>query len=207
MGNLARRCFLMTGIGIAGIGAPFAATLNAQELATSLDPANLLHIAAPGFHFLRGKPLERLKDGATVAFLGQVTLSLDANVTVAARAVARFAFSYDIWEERFSVTRFAVTREETAARSASHLSPQAAETWCLDRLRVETAALPAGRPFWVRFELRVEDARESNLILGEPGINLTRLIEIFSRPARAQLQRWQLDAGPLHLADIRRVSS
>lgn len=202
MGNLARRWFLL-----AGIGAPFAAALTGQEIGTRIDSANLLHIAAPGLHFLKGKPLERLKDGATVAFLGQVTLSTDANVTVAARAVARFAFSYDIWEERFSVTRFAVSREETAVRSASHLSPEAAEAWCLDRLRVDTAPLQAGRPIWVRFELRVEDAREGNLILGEPGINLTRLIEIFSRPARAQQQRWQLDAGPLHLADIRRVSS
>lgn len=197
--RLTRRWFLL-----AGFSAPFAAALGAQDLSARLDSTNLLHVLAPGLHFLKGKPLERLKDGATVAVLGQVTLSLDANVTVATRAIARFALSYDIWEERFSVSRFAVSHEETATRSASHLSPEAAEAWCLDHLTVDTSVLPAGRQFWIRLELRVEDGREGNQIIGEPGINLTRLIEIFSRPARAQQQRWQLDTGPLRLTDLRR---
>ncbi len=200
--RLTRRLFLL-----AGCSAPFTVALSAQDLSARLDSANVLHVFAPGLHFLKGKPLERLKDGATVAILGQLTLSLDANVTMATRAVARFALSYDIWEERFSVSRFAATHQETATRSASHLSPEAAETWCLDHLTVDTSVLPSGRQFWIRLELRIEDGREGNQIIGEPGINLTRLIEIFSRPARAQQQRWQLDAGPLHLADLRRSSS
>jgi len=200
--RLTRRLFLL-----ACCGAPFTVALGAQELSARLDQANILHVLAPGLHFLKGKSLERLKDGATVAILGQLTLSLDANVTIATRAIARFALSYDIWEERFSVSRFAAAHQETAARGASHLSPEAAEAWCLDHLTVDTSVLPIGRQFWIRLELRIEDGREGNQIIGEPGINLTRLIEIFSRPARAQQQRWQLDAGPLHLADLRRSSS
>jgi len=198
MGRVTRRWWLL-----AAFSAPSAVALSAQQLAAHLNPANLLHISAPGFHFLTGKSLERLKDGATVAFLGQLSLSTDANVTVATRAVARFAMSYDIWEERFSVTRFAASRNETVARNASHLSTAAAESWCLDHLTVDTSLLPAARPFWVRFELRAEDGRDGTQVLGEPGINITRLIEIFSRPARAQQQRWQLDAGPLRLSDLR----
>ncbi len=198
---LTRRWFLL-----AGVTAPFAAALGAQELAARLDSANLLRVAAPGLHFLKGKPLERLKDGATVALMGQITLSLDANVTIATRAIARFALSYDIWEERFSVSRFALMHEETAAPRASHLSSEAAEAWCLDHLSVDTSILPAGRQFWIRLELRVDDGREGSQIIGEPGINLTRLIEIFSRPARAQQQRWQIDYGPVRVTDLRRSS-
>ncbi|MDQ6678551.1 MAG: hypothetical protein M3Z09_14790 [Acidobacteriota bacterium] len=191
---------------LAGFGAPFAAALGAQSLAARLDSANVLHISAPRFHFLTGKPLERLKDGATVAFLGQLSLSFDANTTVQARSVARFAMSYDIWEERFSVTRFSLSKGETAARTASHLSGDAAENWCLDNLGLDSSLIPADRQFWLRLELRVEENRDTNGVLGDPGINLTRLIEIFSRPARAQQPRWQLDAGPLRLRDLRRNS-
>ncbi len=147
--------------------------------------------------------MDRLKDGATVAFLGQVTLSTDANATVAARAAARFALSYDIWEEKLSVTRFAITRNEVVTRSASHLSPQAAESWCLDQLTVDPSLVGADRPVWVRLELRADSEREGAQVIGEPGINITRLIELFSRPTRAQQQRWQLDAGPMRLTDLR----
>jgi len=191
---------------LASFGAPFAAALGAQSLAARLNSANVLHISAPRFHFLVGKPLERLKDGATVAFLGQLSLSLDANTTMQARSVARFAMSYDIWEERFSVTRFSISKDETASRTASHLSGEAAENWCLDNLGLDSSSIPANRQFWLRLELRAEEGRDGTGVLGEPGINLTRLIEIFSRPARAQQPRWQLDAGPLRLRDLRRNS-
>ena len=179
MEQVTRRLWLL-----AGFGCPLAAALSAQELAVRFDTANLLHISAPGLRFLVGKPLERLKDGATVAFLGQLTLSLDANATVAVRAMARFAMSYDIWEERFSVTRFSIARNEVVTRSASHLAPQAAEAWCLDQLTLDASQLPPNRPIWVRFDIHVEDGRDASQVIGEPGINITRLIELFSRPAR-----------------------
>lgn len=188
---------------VATLGCPVAAALNAQELSVRVDSSNLLRVSAPGLHFLSGRSLERLKDGATVAFLGQVTLSTDANTTVAARAAARFALSYDIWEERLSVTRFTIARNEVVTRSASHLSPRAAEAWCLDQLTLDPSLIPADRPVWIRFEVRVDSEREGAQVIGEPGINITRLIELFSRPTRAQQQRWQLDAGPVRLADLR----
>ena len=119
------------------------------------------------------------------------------------RSVARFALSYDIWEERFSVTRFGITRNEVITRNASHLATQAAESWCFDQMTADVSQLPPGRPFWVRFELHGEEGREGAQVIGEPGINITRLIELFSRPARAQQPRWQLDAGPFLLNDLR----
>jgi hypothetical protein len=112
--------------------------------------------------------------------------------------VARFALSYDIWEERFSITRIGV--EPGSKRSVSHLSAQAAQAWCIDNLTVDRSQLP-NADFWVQLDLRAEDPRDTPGVIGEPGINLTRLIEIFGRPARAAQPRWQLSSGPFRLTD------
>jgi hypothetical protein len=194
-----RRWWLLVSFGL-----PVAAGLSAQALVVRLDKNKTLHISAPAFQFLTGKPLDRLKDGASVAFLGQLSLSFDVETSLKSRMVARFALSYDIWEERFSVTRFATDRNETTRRTASHLSAQAAQNWVLESMTLDTSTLPQDKPFWVRFELRVEDPRDDAGIVGDPGINLTRLVEIFSRPARAAQPRWQLESGQLRLSDLRR---
>lgn len=184
------------------MGVPVAAALNARGLEVRLD-RNFLRISAPGIGFLSGRPLARLKDGATVVFLGQLSISTDANITVQARTLARFALSYDIWEERFSVTRVLIAKNETAPRTVSHLGLEPAQAWCLENLLLEAAVLPADRPFWIRLEIRTEDSRDTGIV-GDPGLNLTRLVEIFSRPARTSQERWQLDAGPMRLADLRK---
>ena len=106
--------------------------------------------------------------------------------------------SYDLWEEKFKATR--VT---PPVKSMERLSVPAAEAWCLDGLVPIPAALTSSRLFWIKLELRAEDPKESASIVGEPGINLTRLVEIFSRPPRnQQQQRWLETAGPLRLQDL-----
>ncbi len=180
---------------------PVALCISAQPLVLRLD-GDLLRIAAPQLQFLTGKPLERLHDGLSVAFLGQLTVSTDANATVRARSIARFALSYDIWEQRFSVTRLGAGR-----RSSSNLSARQAEAWCLENLSLERSSLPADRPFWVRLDLRAEDSLDQPGVVGEPGISLTRLVEIFSRPAREKQPHWVLDLGPLHASDISRQNA
>ena len=176
---------------------PIALCISAQPLLLRLD-GDLLHISAPQLQFLSGKPLERLHDGLSVAFLGQLTVSTDANATVRARSTARFALSYDIWEQRFSVTRLGAGK-----RSASNLSVREAEAWCLDNMALERTALPQDRPFWVRLDWRAEESLEQPGVMGEPGISLTRMVEIFSRPAREKQPHWVLDLGPMQLRDIR----
>jgi hypothetical protein len=163
---------------------------------------DLMRISAPQLNFLNGKPLERLKDGASVAFVGQVTVSSSPGAVVPiARSVARFAFSYDIWEEKFSITLFG--EHPGSSRSASHLSRSGAESWCLDNLSLPRSGLPVGTPFWVQFDMRAEDPRDALGVVGEPGINITRLIEVFSRPARGSQPRWMLSAGPYKADDMR----
>ncbi len=176
---------------------PAALAVSAQPLQLRVN-GDFLHIYAPQLQFLNGKILERLKDGGDVAFLGQISASSDGHKTVLARGVARFALSYDIWEERFKVTLLGNARQ-----SASNLSLASVQTWCLDRLTLNRSQLPTSQLFSVRIELRVEDPADQRGILGESGISLTRMVELFSRPARDKQQHWTFDSEPMLLTNIK----
>ena len=181
----------------------FAVSLNEPQLEAHFD-GDYLRIAIPRFTFLDGKELARLKDGASVAFLAQLTLTTAPNSLMpVARSVARFALSYDIWEERFQATR--IGSVPGTNRSTAHLSEQAVQDWCIDNLTIDRSQIPSDRPFYLQFDFRAEDPRDQSGIVGEPGINLTRLIEIFSRPARGAQPRWFMTAGPFRLEDLRRA--
>lgn len=174
-----------------------------NPLVVRLD-GDYLRINLPHLDFLKGKPLERLKDGASMAFVGQITVSTAPNsLTPVARSVARFALSYDIWEERFSITKIGQTPE--SRRTASHLSQQAAENWCLDNLAIDRSLVPTDKDFYVQLDLRAEDPRDQLGIIGDPGINLTRLIELFGRAPRSPQERWLLSGGPYRLADLKKT--
>jgi hypothetical protein len=191
---------------LASLSAPFAAALGAQQLEFRLEAGNLIRISAPGFQFLSGKPLERLKNGSSVSFLGQLSISTDANRTIEQRAITRFALSYDIWEERFSGVRYSLSRTEEASRKSSPLSESGIQNWCLDSLAVDASRIPLDQQVWVRLELRIEDTKDTVGLIGEPGISISRLIDLFSRPARPSQDHWQLDAGPFRLVDLKRKS-
>jgi hypothetical protein len=190
------RCmrWLMAGVALS----LFCASAN-ERLEVSWDGDDL-RVAVPQLHFLAGGPLERLKDGTSVVFLTQLTLTTDNFTTILRRAPERFVFSYDLWEEKFSVTKLG-----PGQRTVSHLSAAAAEAWCFDNVALSASSLPPDRPFWLRFEMRTAEPKDEAAVIGEPGINLTRLIEIFSRRPRDQQPHWTADAGPLRLADLKRI--
>jgi len=192
----------------AGAGATLLLGLAAPTLPVRLGGDDLhldgddLRVSAPAkFEFLSGKPLEKLRDGATLVYLAQLSLSAssEAGTPLIRPAVNRFVVSYDVWEEKFSVTSTALDRA-----TASHLSAAAAEGWCLDHLPLGIDGVPRDKPLWIKLELRAEDARDQAAVLGESGINLTRLIEVFSNPARAQQMRWEAMGGPFLLEDLKR---
>ena len=194
--RISRRRWLLAGLAI-----PVSRAFSIAPLSVTWDGDNI-HIAAPQLHFLSGKALERLRDGASVTFLSQLTVSTDPQRTLFRRLPERFVVSYDLWEEKFSVTRLG-----GGPRSVSHLTAVAAEAWCLESMMVSAAGLDPQRPFWLRFELRAADPREEAAVVGEPGINITRLIEIFSRRPRFDQPSWALEAGPLRLGDLRRAEA
>ncbi len=195
-GTISRRRWLLAG-GILSL----SGARGAERLTVSWDGDDL-YVALPELHFLTGKPLSRLKDGDSVVFLTQLTLTTDNFTSILRKVPDRFVFSYDLWEEKFSVTKLG-----PGQRTVSHLSAAAAEAWCLDNVAISATGLTAERPFWLRFELRAAEPRDEAAVLGEPGINLTRLIEMFSRRPRDQQPHWTAETGPLRLGELRKLVS
>jgi hypothetical protein len=160
-----------------------------------------IRVTAPNLHFLTGKSLSRLHDGAAVPFDFQLVIFTGSGTAgspniVVARALERFMVSYDVWEEKFSVVRVRDFR-----RSGMRLSANSAESWCLENLFVPAASLPAGQQLWARLEIRTAESREP--LPADSGINLATLIEIFSRPSRPQQDRWSVESAPFQLASLK----
>lgn len=172
--------------------------LMGQELTPLWDGRELR--VSSRLQFLTGRSLDSVRNGRAVPFDFQ--LSLMRGTMTAARTVERFTISYDLWEEKFSVAR--LSRDQSPRRQVSHLSQEDAASWCFDNISVSTAALDPETPYTVHVEVRAGDGRVSSAWLNEPGVSLTTLIEIFSRPARTQQQKWTLQAGPIRLKDMRR---
>ncbi len=166
--------------------------------------ANELTVSAPNFHFLTGKALDRLHDGLSVPFDAQLSLvpalmKSAPQTSALQRAFDRFVVSYDLWEEKFSVTSLREPRT-----SASHLTAAAAEAWCLENLRLPLAGVNSAGDLRLRLELRSAETKETNPLLADAGISLTGLIEVFSRPPRSQQQKWMIESAPFRLLDLKK---
>lgn len=163
-----------------------------------------LRVSAPRVHFLSGIALERLHDGAAVPFDVQLSLTMESKTRVVSRSLERFIVSYDLWEEKFSVRK-----PRPLLRSVSHLSASAAEAWCMENVSVSTNGIDPDQPLWVRLDVRTGDLKDPPPMFGAPddgGISLASLIEIFSRPARRLQPNWMVEAGPMHLSEIKRMN-
>lgn len=195
------------------VAAGLLLAMSAEELVLHSRDEEL-HISAPRLHFLTGASLDRLKNGAAVNYDFQLSLSIDSRTNLYDRAVERIVVSYDLWEEKYSVTRMsgsstlrgAVSRRSHERRSASHLASESAESWCLSDLAVTTNGINPNQFLWVRLEVRSMDPKDSEPLFGDTGISLTRLIDLFSHPPRSGQQRWALEAGPVRLSDLRSLN-
>jgi len=197
--RISRRSWLLAGLGI-----PLFKARGEEALEVTFDGDNI-HVAAPGLHFLTGKPLERLKNAATVVFVSQITLFSDDRGTIFRRPVTeRLIVSYSLWEEKFSVT---IRGGDSTRTTPRLLTAQQAESWCIENLAVSSLGLAQERPFWIRFELRAAEQKDLGSLLNDSGISLGRLIEIVSQKHGAKDPYWRRDAGPLRLMDLHRVLS
>ena len=169
----------------------------------TIDTAgDALKIRAPGFSFLKGDPLARLKEGRSVRVeLGGLVLPAPGKLPAAA-ARRVFALSYDLWEERF-----AVTTVEARAQSVSHLALAAAEAWCVEQLTIPLTALGAlgDQPFWIRLEYRILDGDAAS-DQSDSGYTLQALIDALSRRRKTEASPHALEAGPFR-TPARRSSS
>ena len=189
---------------IAAFLSGLALAMAAEELILSTAESRL-EFSAPRVHFLVGKPLERLRNASEVPFDFKITLWSGSRSHVLRELPARFVVSYDLWEEKFSVTKLVPTR-----RTARHLTDTAAEAWCLREMSTDVTGVAPNEPLWARLEIRAQDGKEAGLPFGrgnitDSGISLTSLIEVFSRPAATTQPHWSVETGPVTLDELRRV--
>lgn len=177
-----------------GFAAYACAQLQAQpNPLTVMRQGNHLLITAPQLHFLDGKPLEQLHNGASVTYIFSLTLA--AGGAPAFHLQRRFIVSYDLWEERFSIIQ-----AEPAGRTASHLAAAAAESWCLENMQIPLPALKPDNRFVVRLQCTIEDAEQNEI---GAGLTLAGLIDVLSRKKREELPRWEAASGTLRLSDVK----
>jgi hypothetical protein len=179
-----------------------ATAMWAEELILRAQ-GNRLDFSAPRLHYLTDGVVKRLKNAESVPFDFNLTLAAGTRTAIIRQNPARFVISYDLWEERFSVTKVTPNR-----RSAAHMTAAQVETWCVQEMSLDLNGVPANQPLWAKLEIRAEDERESRLFgkdnITDAGINLTSLIERFSRPPRTTQQHWTLEGGPKTLEELRR---
>jgi hypothetical protein len=172
--------------------------LAAQTLTARIE-GEQLHIVAPRVHLLTGEAFQRLHDGATVNYELQLTARADKAGKALARAIARFAVSYDLWEEKFAITRLGGT-----PKSVSRLTAAAAEAWCVDNTSMPIGVLPPTQPFWIRLDYRADPSGIPSEQSGNSSSTLSSLVDIFSRRPRSEQVHGSEDLGPLRLGDLRK---
>jgi hypothetical protein len=177
----------------------FGLAMLAEDLALRWHN-NLIEFSAPHLHFLSGKPLERLHSGAQVPFDVKISLFSGRKDHLSSQLAERFLVSYSVWEEQFRVIK-----TQSPRKLVDHLDLAGAEAWCLKQMPMEPVGIGDTDSLWARVEVRVpSDAKISNPFgVGEAGINLNGLIELFSRPPATQYH-WTTEAGPLTLEELKR---
>jgi hypothetical protein len=184
----------------------FALAMFAEELILTWRD-NRLEFTAPKVRFLSGKPLDLLHNAAQVPFDFQLTIWSGTRNNLYRKIPERFVVSYDLWQEDFRVVKTLSPR-----RTVDHLTALAAETWCWQQMSEQMSeglhTLGGAEPFWLRLDIRAEDGRDGPLFgrpLTDAGISLTSLIEIFSKPPKAQQSHWgPYDAGPYTIDELKR---
>jgi hypothetical protein len=174
-----------------------AAAFSAAEL-TVRRSGEEIRIIAPRMRLLEGRTLDRLQDGMSVRFEFQLTVLADGKRSVLKRTSERFVMSYDLWEEKF-----AVTRVTGPPRSVSHLSAMGAEAWCVDQLSLTASDFPPQQPISLRLDVRAEDLERRSRENTESGLSLTDLVDIFSRTGRTSQPKWSFESSPFRLADLK----
>lgn len=170
--------------------------LRAQSL-TVRAVGDMLHVRASALGLIEGRVAGHLRDGRAVRVDFALAVLANAGGRVVAQGTQSFNLSFDIWEQRYAVTRVGTT-----PRSVSHLTSKDAENWCIDNITVPLATL--GRfvrdtPFWVRLEFRVHDPTPPANDDENSTFTLGRLINVLSRRRQDQELARTIEGGPYRL--------
>jgi hypothetical protein len=171
--------------------------LAAQSL-TVRAAGDMLQVRGSGLRLIEGVVADHLKDGRSVRVDFEMTILDKAQGAAVTQSRQSFTLSFDLWEQRY-----AVTRTGAAPRSISHLAARDAEAWCLENLSIPLTAL--GRfardlPFWVRLEYRVQDQPSP---APEPGplFALGTLIDALSRRRAEEALGQSFESGPFRIGN------
>jgi hypothetical protein len=153
-----------------------------------------LSVAAPQLHFISGKALEKLHNGSAITYVIMLTVLPEHFKKQTLNM--KFAVSYDLWEQNYSVSRI------PDGRAASRLSVAMAEAWCLENIAIPIRSVPERQSFMIRLECTVEEneRKEDAKPTGNP---LGDLVDIFSRKKQEAPQRWEISAGPFRLEELK----
>ena len=171
-----------------------AARLSSQSM-TVATANGALRVQAPGFHFIDGEALARLKDGQSVHVNVEIAVFAKPGGPASAHHRHMCVLSYDLWEERFAVALASVP-----SRSISHQTLTAAETWCIQQIEMPLSALgPLARnlPFWIRLESRV--VTDPGAAQDGDSFTLRSLIDALSRRRKTGEPSYAVEAGPFRV--------
>lgn len=171
-------------------------TAQAPPLSVERD-SNRLRVSSPTFHFLTGAPFERLREGRAVTYVLTLSMRLQRDDSRGPRVTRQVIFSYDLWEERFSVSKV-----DDPRTSASHLTAAVAEAWCLDLLTLPLSSAPTDRTFVLELDCLARDDDSSSADTGSAA-TLTGLIDLLSRKSRAAPARWTVVSAPTRIGDLK----
>jgi hypothetical protein len=163
----------------------------AKSLAVKVEN-NALQISTRPLHFLSDKELVKLHNGLTVILVMDLTVLPENSPNPLYRALERFAFSYDLWEEKYSVYR-----TPPDGRYRSHLSATEAEQWCFKSMSVPLDIIPNRNAFMVRLECFIEEKNEETDSRDTSGLTMADIIEYFSRKKSESPHRWTMSSGYL----------
>ena len=171
--------------------------LAAQSL-TVRAAGDMLQMRGSGLRLIEGVVADHLKDGRSVRVDFEMTILDKAQGAAVTQTRQSFTLSFDLWEQRYAVTRMGAT-----PRSISHLAARDAEAWCLENLSIPLTAL--GRfardlPFWVRVEYRAQDQPPP---APEPGplFALGTLIDALSRRRAEEALGRSFESGPFRIGN------
>ena len=197
----AMRCYRYRILLIAVAGILSAAVPAKSGSLTVVHRGDHLRVSAPQMHFLEGKPLEALHNGSTVTYILSLTVVAEQAAEPTFLLQERFLFSFDLWEEKYSVVQAG-----PGGRSASRLTAPMAEAWCLESMPIPLRAVPERQSFMVRLECHIEENEKESGGEGDSRLTLAALIDIFSRKREAEPLKWEESSGSLRLEDLRPIN-
>jgi len=198
--RMSRRSWLL-----AGLALPLFRAHAADDSipAPSFDGDNLQPVLPPKFHFLTGKPLERLNGGNTVAFVAQISLFTDdKHTTVKNSPIQRFILSQDIWDRTFKVSM-----PNYGPHDRTGLTSAQAEAYCLDKIYISVAGVPKDQPLWLKFTMRTVHQDDLSRVVGDNRLSLSTaavsIVEYLSRRAGVSEPEWMYwTTRPFRLLDL-----